>query len=48
MTAKERVLNSRLILKVDRNETYARKVSLRYFVFMADANKDNAFIQAKK
>ena len=41
MTVRERVLASRLIQKIDKNEIYARQIGLSYMVSMVEANKNN-------
>ncbi len=41
MTAKERVLASRLIQKIDNNESYARQIGLSYTVLTAGSSKIN-------
>lgn len=41
MTVRERVLSSRLILKLDGKETYAKQIGLSYVVSMCEADKDN-------
>ena len=42
MTARERVLASRLIQKIDNNENYARQIGLSYAVSTAGAKKNNS------
>ena len=42
MTARECVLASRLIQKIDNNESYARQIGLSYAVSMAGAKKNNS------
>lgn len=41
MTARERVLASRLIQKIDNNELYARQIGLGCAVSLVGANKNN-------
>ena len=41
MTARERVLASRLTQKIDNNERYSRPLGLSYTVSMAGAKKNN-------
>jgi len=41
MTARERVLASRLIQKVDINESYARKIGLNCTMLTAESNKND-------
>ena len=42
MTARERVLASRLIQKIDNNESYARQICLSYAVPTAGAHKNKS------
>ena len=42
MTARERVLASRLIQKIDNNESYARQIGLSYTVSTAGAKNYNS------
>lgn len=42
MTARESVLASRLIQKIDNNESYARLIGLSYAVSTAEAKKNNS------
>ena len=48
MTARERVLASRLIRKIDNNENYARQIGLSYAVLMAGVKKNNSKPVQKK
>ena len=41
MTVRERVLTSRLIQKIDNNESYARRIGLNYVVSIAEECKYN-------
>lgn len=41
MTARERVLTSRLIRKIDNNESYARQIGLSCTVSSVRINKNN-------
>ena len=48
MTARERVLASRLIQKIDNNESYARQIGLSYTVSTAGTKKNNSMPVPKK
>lgn len=48
MTARERVLASRLIQKIDNNESYARQIGLSYTVSTAGTKKNNSMPVQKK
>lgn len=48
MTARECVLASRLIQKIDNNENYARQIGLSYAVSTAGAKKNNSKSIQKK
>ncbi|MBC8574536.1 hypothetical protein [Jingyaoa shaoxingensis] len=48
MKARERVLASRLIQKIDNNERYARQIGLSYAVLSVGTNKNNTKIVEQK
>ena len=47
MTARERVLASRLIQKIDHNESYAKQIGLSYMIIQTSTTK-NKSVQKKE